>query len=71
MSQAEWGIVSRTEGILKQQDAELAARLGEAEARRGVEGFGQTQDELEKVSPSKKNTSPPTENPRKNCNKFS
>merc|ERR1719267_303740 len=26
---AEWGVVSRTEGILKAQDRELAAKLGE------------------------------------------
>ena len=50
---AEWGIVSRTEGILKAQDAELGGRLGEAEARRGVEGFGQTQEEVEKISQQK------------------
>ena len=47
---AEWGVLSRTEAILTEQDAAISAVLGEAEARRGVEGFQQTQDELEKVS---------------------
>ena len=50
---AEWGVVSRTESILKQQEAELAGRLGEAEARRGVEGYGDKQEAIEKISQQK------------------
>jgi intraflagellar transport protein 81 len=50
---SEWGIISRTTGLLKAQDDELAARLGEAEARRGVSGFAQTQEDLEKISQQK------------------
>ena len=40
-------IISRTEGILKEQDRTLGAKLGEVEARRGLEGYGATQEELE------------------------
>jgi len=50
---SEWGIISRTQGLLREQENKLAARLGEAEARRGVEGYGATQEELEKVSQQK------------------
>jgi len=50
---AEWGVVSRTESLLKAQDGELASKLGEAEARRGVEGFGDAQDQLAKLSEQK------------------
>jgi len=50
---AEWGVLSRTEAILGQQDGQLSAALGEAEARRGVAGFSQAQDQLEKVSQQK------------------
>jgi len=50
---SEWGVISRTEGILRQQEKALASKLGEAEARRGLEGYGNTQEELEKVSQQK------------------
>ena len=50
---AEGTVLSRTESILSQQDAAISATLGEAEARRGVAGFQQTQDQLEKVSQQK------------------
>jgi len=50
---SEWGVISRTEGLLRQQERQLAATLGEAEARRGLEGYGATQEELEKVSAAK------------------
>jgi intraflagellar transport protein 81 len=50
---AEWGVVSRTEGLLRQQERALAATLGEVEARRGLTGYGHTQEELEKVSAAK------------------
>ena len=32
-------------------EGKLAAKLGEAEARRGLEGYGDTQEQLEKVRP--------------------
>lgn len=50
---SEWGTLSRTAGLLRQQDGELARRLGEAERKGGVEGYAQTQEELEKVSQRK------------------
>jgi len=50
---SEWGVISRTEGLLREQDKGLAAKLGEVEARRGLEGYGATQEELEKVSQQK------------------
>jgi len=50
---AEWGVLSRTEAILGSQDSQLSMSLGEAEARRGVAGFSQAQDQLEKVSQQK------------------
>lgn len=50
---AEWGVLSRTEALLSQQDNTLSSALGEAEARRGVAGFSQAQDQLEKVSQQK------------------
>jgi len=50
---SEWGVVSRTESILKAQEGELASRLGEAEARRGVEGYGDKQEAIEKISQQK------------------
>ena len=51
--QAESLVVSRTVDLLKAQDNQLAGRLGEAEARRGVEGFSDRQAELEKISEQK------------------
>jgi len=38
---------------LRGQEKALASKLGEAEARRGLEGYGETQEELEKVSQQK------------------
>jgi intraflagellar transport protein 81 len=50
---SEWGVVARTVALLKQQDQELGQRLGEAESRQGARGFGQAQDDLEKISQQK------------------
>jgi len=50
---SEWGVVSRTEGLLRQQEKQLAGQVGEMEARRGLAGYGATQEELEKVSADK------------------
>lgn len=46
-------MLSRTEAILTNQDNAISAALGEAEARRGVSGFTQAQEQLEKVSQQK------------------
>mmetsp|Transcript_45252 Transcript_45252/g.74986 ORF Transcript_45252/g.74986 Transcript_45252/m.74986 type:complete len:691 (-) Transcript_45252:135-2207(-) len=50
---AEWGLLSRTEALLREQESGISSKLGEAEARRGVSGFQQTQEQLEKVSQQK------------------
>jgi len=50
---SEWGVVARTAALLKQQDKELASRMGGAEARHGTQGFGQAQEDLEKISQQK------------------
>lgn len=50
---AEWGVLSRTQAILAQEAGTVSAVLGEAEAKRGLSGYQQTQDELEKVSQQK------------------
>ncbi|KAG0719347.1 Intraflagellar transport protein 81 [Chionoecetes opilio] len=47
---AEYGILSRTEEILKAKDAHLLGQLNTMEAQMGVSGFHETQDTMEKVS---------------------
>jgi len=51
--QAEVGVLSRTEEILKSKDQHSQAFLSNLEEKHGVSGFHQTQDELEKVSTKK------------------
>ena len=50
---AEWGVLSRTQAILDAEAKKVSSFLGEAEARRGLSGYQDTQDELEKVSQQK------------------
>jgi len=50
---AEWGVLSRTQAILDAEAKKVSSFLGEAEARRGLSGYQETQDELEKVSQQK------------------
>jgi len=50
---SEWGVLSRTQAILEGEAKKVASFLGEAEARRGLSGYQETQDELEKVSQQK------------------
>mmetsp|Transcript_24055 Transcript_24055/g.52509 ORF Transcript_24055/g.52509 Transcript_24055/m.52509 type:complete len:690 (+) Transcript_24055:253-2322(+) len=50
---SEWGVLARTESILKEQEASVSVKLNEAEARRGVSGFNKTQEDLEKISQQK------------------
>jgi len=50
---AEWGVLSRTQAILEAEAKKVSSFLGEAEARRGLSGYQDTQDELEKVSQQK------------------
>ncbi|XP_047498855.1 intraflagellar transport protein 81 homolog [Penaeus chinensis] len=47
---AEFGVLSRTEEILKAKDAQIMEQLSAMEARMGVTGFHETQENLEKVS---------------------
>ncbi|XP_030837564.1 intraflagellar transport protein 81 homolog isoform X2 [Strongylocentrotus purpuratus] len=47
---AELGVLSRTEEILKQRDEQIQHRLSKLEAKKGVAGYHDTQEELEKVS---------------------
>ncbi|XP_072180227.1 intraflagellar transport protein 81 homolog [Diadema setosum] len=47
---AELGVLSRTEEILKQRDEQIQQRLAKLEAKKGVSGYHDTQEELEKVS---------------------
>ncbi|MPC32901.1 Intraflagellar transport protein 81 [Portunus trituberculatus] len=50
---AEYGILSRTEEILKAKDAQLLEQLNAMEAQMGVSGFHETQESMEKVSSMK------------------
>ena len=50
---SEWGVVARTAALLKQQDGELAGKMGEAERAHGTQGFGQAQEDIERVSQQK------------------
>ncbi|XP_041483124.1 intraflagellar transport protein 81 homolog [Lytechinus variegatus] len=47
---AELGVLSRTEEVLKQRDEQIQHRLSKLEAKKGVAGYHDTQEELEKVS---------------------
>ncbi|XP_071798485.1 intraflagellar transport protein 81 homolog [Asterias amurensis] len=47
---AEHGVLSRTEEILRQRDEGLQKQLAHLEAKKGVSGYHDTQEELEKVS---------------------
>ncbi|XP_064615158.1 intraflagellar transport protein 81 homolog [Liolophura sinensis] len=47
---AETGVLSRTEEILKQQENSINQQLGVLEKKKGVAGYRETQEELEKVS---------------------
>ena len=50
---AEFGVLSRTEEILKSRDENVQEFLANLEEKKGVSGFRQTQDSLEKVSAMK------------------
>ncbi|XP_046854329.1 intraflagellar transport protein 81 homolog [Xenia sp. Carnegie-2017] len=47
---AEFGVLSRSEEILKRREGQLNEHLSQLEAKEGVSGFHDTQEELEKVS---------------------
>ncbi|XP_035693402.1 intraflagellar transport protein 81 homolog isoform X1 [Branchiostoma floridae] len=47
---AEYGVLSRTEEILRQRDENAQRALEGLEAKKGVSGYHDTQEELEKVS---------------------
>ncbi|KAL7884708.1 hypothetical protein AOLI_G00074780 [Acnodon oligacanthus] len=47
---AEFGILQRTEEILRQRHATELQQLQTLEAQRGISGFSETQEELERVS---------------------
>ncbi|XP_033126976.1 intraflagellar transport protein 81 homolog [Anneissia japonica] len=50
---AELGILTRTEEILKQKDDAIQKNLSVLEAKKGISGYHDTQEELEKVSTMK------------------
>lgn len=47
---AEYGVISRTEEILKGRDGKLHDQISQLESQKGVSGFHDTQEEMEKVS---------------------
>ncbi|KAI5095291.1 intraflagellar transport protein 81-like, partial [Silurus meridionalis] len=47
---AEFGVVQRTEEILRQRHTAAQQHLQSLEAQRGISGFSETQEELERVS---------------------
>jgi len=47
---SETGILTRTEAILRKQNESLNRKVAALESRKGVSGFRETQEELEKVS---------------------
>ncbi|XP_077987747.1 intraflagellar transport protein 81 homolog [Glandiceps talaboti] len=47
---AEYGVLSRSEEILKQRDNLVSSKLSQLESKKGVSGYQDTQEELEKVS---------------------
>ena len=50
---AEHGVLARTQAILQQEANKVSGILGGEEARRGLSGYQEPQDELEKVSQQK------------------
>lgn len=50
---AEYGVLARTEEILKGKDDAFQQQLSNIEAKKGVSGYHETQEELEKVSAKK------------------
>ncbi|XP_071536615.1 intraflagellar transport protein 81 homolog [Panulirus ornatus] len=50
---AEYGVLSRTEEILKAKDAQILEQLNAMEVQMGVSGFRETQETVEKVSSMK------------------
>ncbi|KAG7157671.1 Intraflagellar transport protein 81-like [Homarus americanus] len=50
---AEYGVLSRTEEILKSKDAQILEQLNSVESQMGVSGFRETQETMEKVSTMK------------------
>ncbi|XP_008333923.1 intraflagellar transport protein 81 homolog [Cynoglossus semilaevis] len=47
---AEYGVLQRTEEILKQRDDTVHQKLQKMEAEKGISGYSDTQEELERVS---------------------
>ncbi|PIK37901.1 putative intraflagellar transport protein [Apostichopus japonicus] len=47
---SEYGVLTRTEEILRQRDEAIQEQLSMLEAKKGVSGYHDTQEELEKVS---------------------
>ena len=43
---AEWGTLSRTVSLLAGQDSSVTSQLSAVEAKRGVAGFAQTEEQL-------------------------
>ncbi|KAJ7347153.1 Intraflagellar transport protein 81 [Desmophyllum pertusum] len=52
---AEYGVLARTEEILKGKDDSFQDQLSNLESKQGVSGFHETQEELEKVSAKRAN----------------
>ncbi|XP_020603042.1 intraflagellar transport protein 81 homolog [Orbicella faveolata] len=50
---AEYGVLARTEEILQGKDESFQQQLSNLESKKGVSGFHETQEELEKVSAKK------------------
>lgn len=49
----EWGLLSRTLAVLTEQEKGVSKKLSDAERKRGVSGFAQTEEQLQKVSQQK------------------
>ncbi|GLD54172.1 intraflagellar transport protein 81 homolog, partial [Lates japonicus] len=47
---AEYGVLQRTEEILKQRHETVQQKLQTVEAEKGISGYSDTQEELERVS---------------------
>ena len=50
---AEWGVLSRTLALLKEQEQGVSKKLSDVEKKRGVSGFAQTEEQLQKISQQK------------------
>uniref|UniRef100_A0A7S0JK75 Intraflagellar transport protein 81 homolog n=1 Tax=Calcidiscus leptoporus TaxID=127549 RepID=A0A7S0JK75_9EUKA len=50
---SEWGILARTEKILREQEAVISMQLGEVESRQKAKGHFETQEKLNQVSQHK------------------